>query len=191
MRSQSLLGMRGAERCRGDEQLGFGGIDPLQFHHRWTRILLISKYIDFCPEVVDLVGIGGEAGGSADSSTAPNARLPIRTETVVAGVHRIKEIRLVLVCANPGAIQAHLGGDAANSETEVVGLGVLNNENERLARFRFRGGVLVLVRLYIEIDLGRAATCRGAGRCRIVLGENGRCKETKQKDYPNVLHHKN
>ncbi len=179
-RAGSLLGLGGAECCRGDEQLGLGRIDLLQFHHRRTRILLIRKDIDFCPEVIHLAGFGREAGGSADLRTATNARLPIGAEAVIAGVHGIKEIRLVLVCANPGTIQTHLGGDAADFETEVVGLGVLDHENERLARFRLRGGVLFLIRLDIEIGLGRAATCRGASGRRVVCAKRGDAKTAKK-----------
>ena len=52
--SPLLLGVRGAKRGVGDENLGFGWVDVLHFHGR----LMLLSFVDANPQVIDLTGFG-------------------------------------------------------------------------------------------------------------------------------------
>jgi hypothetical protein len=170
---RSLFRVRGAERGRGDEKLGFGWINVLYFHVR----LMIWSYIHSNSKVIDLAGFGSQIGRGTQFGESLEGGLPGCTHATIPRIRREEKIRFAVDCADPGAIETNLGCDRAEIEGVVALLHVLEHIDEGLARFRLRGRVMFLIGLHIKIDLVRAATSSGAGRSHVVLRKDRGCEK--------------
>ncbi len=161
--------------------MAFGGLDELQLH----VAIALASFIDLGSQIIDFARFGRESHGRTDAlgRFLEGAGLPVRANLMIAGIDGKVKIGLAFVGADPRAIELDPHGRAI--------LYVLEEIHNCFARIRRCDRVLLLVGFYVEMRLARAAATAGRNHWGRLLGENGRREETKQKDYPNVLHHKN
>ena len=98
-----LLGMRDAERGRGDQVFAFVAVDGVE----GERVLASLKN-ESRPEIVDSSGFGREVGHGERPGAIVEPRLPVHAEMVFAGTGREEDIRTALAGSNPGAVQSYL-----------------------------------------------------------------------------------
>ncbi len=100
------------------------------------------------------------------------------------GVYSEREIGIVMIGADPRAVNSNLRGDA--SCDAVYGPDILDYINQRLARFGLPDGVLGVVVLYIEVHVFRTTGRLRSGDGRRILGKGGQCeKEQSESDAHN------
>lgn len=161
---------RGAEGGICTEQDGFGGVEGFEFYVG----LAVGSDVDDGAEVVDLTGLGREAGGGGEFGEAPETRLPLGADAMVAGIDGKVKIRIAVVGSDPRAVNADTDRDRAKVDAGAGADGI-EDVDHGFAGFGLRGGMLISVGLDIEFDIVGAAS-RGArerGGILIILGVSG------------------
>jgi hypothetical protein len=91
-RRRLLLGMRDAERGRGDEEFALIAADGVQVE-RVVRLFEKEPHL----EIVGFSGFGSEVGHGERTGTILEPRLPVDAEMVLSRLGREEEIRAALV----------------------------------------------------------------------------------------------
>jgi len=187
-----FFGFGGAERSGRNQELRFGGIDGLEFESEVVAIAVVAvgESIDASAEVIDFAGFGGEGESGAELGAAADAGLPVRADLMIAGIDGEEKVGLAAVGTDPDGVETDFGGDSADFETEVVGFQDRNDVHHRFAGFGMRNGMLLVVGLDVEINLGGAAAGSGASSGSLILREDGRNeKKSGKKECEHGLGH--
>jgi hypothetical protein len=81
------------------------------------------------------------------------------------------EIRIVVIGADPGAVEGDLRGDTASEAWYVAN--ILNHVNESLVGIGLANGVLGVVLFDVEFHVHRAAGSLSGGDGGLILGKGG------------------
>src|SRR5208282_1629258 len=96
-------------------------------------------------------------------------------EMALAGIYREREIRIVMVGADPCPVQSDFRGNAASDATH--GPNVLDHIDQRLAGFRLPYGVRGVVVLHVEVHVLGTTGCLSGGDGGRILGKGGHCEQ--------------
>src|SRR5262249_40852997 len=154
IRSDKIRALVAIERRKIDELLALAANEPR-------------------PEVIRFSGFGSEMREAHQALYVP--RLGGCTKVMLPRIYRHREIRVVLVSADPRAVQSDFHGYATMSP--ALGLAnVLDKIDSRFSRLRLRQAMLRTVFLDVELDILVAARCGDQGWLVFVLREQSCCE---------------
>src|ERR1039458_8126313 len=98
-------------------------------------------------------------------------RLPVGADMVFARADCEREIRIVMIGADPCAVERDLRGDTGSDAVNRPD--VLDHINQRLTGFRLPDGLLGVIVLYVEVHVFGTTGSLSGGNCGGILGKGG------------------